>query len=826
MTPPRASAPNSTARRRSPWSTAPALVVILAALAALATPSRAQESRNVTLLAHLNPRPTSTYSSCWSYVHSDGREYAVLSAEQGISIVRLTNPTSPVEVGFINLRDSGWHESRQYGHHLYVVTEVFNGVPATCGLEVIDMSDPDRPQKVADYNSTIMWAHTIEIDADRGLLYASGANGGTHVYSLADPAHPAEIAVYPDYAHDTHVRGHLAYASLIYNGVERILDVTNPANPIVLKEFATPYFATHSAWTTEDARYLYVTDEVVGFDLTVYDISDLTNVRQVWRHEAFPDDIAHNPRIRGNVLYLSHYNRGVRLWDVSNGAWPVEFAYYDFVPYSFGGFHGNWEVAPYFPSGIFVASSIEDGLWVFRPSDSHGIVRGTVRDGMGNPIVGATVRQLPNGPSTRSASDGRYALAIDTPSKPTLEFSAFTFQTTTQSLNLRTGDDRTIPVTLALAPAGTIRAAATRSSDGAALGSAEVEILGTPLRGVTDAAGSLVLGGVPEGTYQVRCVRPGFGSGVISATVRRNRESALAFALTPASFYDGFDTDLGWTVGGRDDEATVGIWLRAAPNASADCTPNVGQVIQPGADHSPDPGSACFVTGNGTIPCFFGQASVQGGQTTLTSPVISLAGLSDPRIGFWRWYVNRVTNFTADDPLVCQISGDGGETWVTVQSLYATRRDWEYVEIRLLNHLSAPSSVRLRWIASDRADFSIVEALIDDVAAFSGPGGPALAMPLSRTAVFTRIGTPSPSPTTGAMKLDLRLAKSARIDAAVFDARGRFVTTLHRGMMTAGEQQLGWDGRTHDGQKAAAGIYFVRVRADGQETRRKFAVVR
>jgi hypothetical protein len=49
----------------------------------------------------------------------------------------------------------------------------------------------------------------------------------------------------------------------------------------------------------------------------------------------------------------------------------------------------------------------------------------------------------------------------------------------------------------------------------------------------------------------------------------------------------------------------------------------------------------------------------------------------------------------------------------------------------------------------------------------------------------------------------------------VFDARGRWIQTLARGRpeTRAGVLELAWDGRTHRGERAGPGLYFVRARA-------------
>jgi len=133
----------------------PVLIALLLTLPV--TPASAQQSHNVTLLSHMNLYGAFGYSSCWSYIHSDGREYAIEFANTGASIVRLTDPAHPVEVEFIPLRTSDHHEGRQYRNWFYVTTEVSNGIPSGDGLEIIRMTDPDHPKVVGSFHPGINW---------------------------------------------------------------------------------------------------------------------------------------------------------------------------------------------------------------------------------------------------------------------------------------------------------------------------------------------------------------------------------------------------------------------------------------------------------------------------------------------------------------------------------------------------------------------------------------------------------------------------------------------------------------------------------------------
>src|SRR5687767_1190847 len=555
---------------------------------ALTTAGHAQISRNVTLISQMHQYEE--YSACWSYIHSDGREYVVINATRGASIVRLTDPANPVEVAFIPLVESPWHEVKQYRNYLYITTDgfQFNGHRA---LEIIDMRDPDRPRRAGSFNPNLGFIHTVTVDDARGLLFLNGMPpdvegeeelrqikieieqglrhhptqgfGSMRIYSLADPEHPVEVGHYDEYVHDLHVRGARGYASLIIDGFIVVLDLSDPSNPTELARWESPNQFTHSAWTSEDERYLYVCDETGGPNsLSVWDISDLAHPRLTYLHQDLIGHVPHNPRVRGDVLFLSHYTAGVRVWDITNPAWPVESGWYDTYPGPSGGFAGNWEVAPYYPSGIFVISDIQTGLYVFRSAPrNYGIVRGTVRESSGGPpLAGVTVTVQPGGKTFLTHTDGTYAFALD-PGAYTFTYSLFRFDTETRSVNnVSVGSDRNLSLSLRRSPNGTIQGVVSAQSGGARLAEAEVTLDGVAsvFHAITDASGIYRIESVPVGTYTVRCLRAGFIPAAVVATVTSGKTTTANFPLTAVAYYDDAETDRGWTLSDPDDTSARG----------------------------------------------------------------------------------------------------------------------------------------------------------------------------------------------------------------------------------------------------------------------------
>jgi len=93
---------------------------------------------------------------------------------------------------------------------------------------------------------------------------------------------------------------------------------------------------------------------------------------------------------------------------------------------------------------------------------------------------------------------------------------------------------------------------------------------------------------------------------------------------------------------------------------------------------------------------------------------------------------------------------------------------------------------------------------------------------LPQLTVFPARPNPAPSATT----IHLLIPRPGRVEADVFDVSGRRVRVLSRGLMEGGAQTLSWDGRDQRGNPAGSGVYFVRVRNEGNERTLKTVLVR
>lgn len=160
----------------------------------------------------------------------------------------------------------------------------------------------------------------------------------------------------------------------------------------------------------------------------------------------------------------------------------------------------------------------------------------------------------------------------------------------------------------------------------------------------------------------------------------------------------------GWTVGAAGDNATAGLWTLVDP---------VGTAAQPEDDHTPAPGVRCWVTGQGAVGGGAGAADVDGGTTTLVSPVLDGSDLAS-ELAYFRWYSNNQGSAPNEDSMPVEWSVDG-TTWTQLELVSANAGAWVQVRRPLASFLPAPGPFRIRFRARDLGAGSVVEAGVDDV---------------------------------------------------------------------------------------------------------------
>lgn len=276
-------------------------------------------------------------------------DLAVVSVQQlnrhadtsgGFLLYDVTDPYNPEKMGYWEV----FSETRGT-HELYMTTQGNRALVLTANpyadiysggeehdFQIVDVSDPKNPEtlwqfdprmlpEVSDNFNGYHWespdgktrpvfAHSVITDNNGKHAYVSMWDLGTIIFDIEDPENP-EYLGRTDFASDQQGAAHSATVAKGGNvlietrevyvpvrdgyeeayGYTRIFDIKDPTNPELLSEFTT--------------------------DLTF----------QVEDGATFANTV-HDPKVRGNTLYLSHYAGGVYAVDITDPANPTQIGQY------------------------------------------------------------------------------------------------------------------------------------------------------------------------------------------------------------------------------------------------------------------------------------------------------------------------------------------------------------------------------------------------------------------------------------------------------------------------------------------------------------------
>ena len=347
----------------------------------------AQDSENVEVLDTWTDGNGTFYNDCWGYTAPDGSEYAIAGSRTKIYFFDFTDINNIQEIKTFQLGgNSSWRDFKTYGEFAYGVHDGY-GTSNPEGLVIMDLTDIANGNITSSQDeSRFLRAHNIFVDTATAKLYAVGTNSrnnGVIVYDVSDPGNPeflssVSLSGVPDgpasgYVHDIFVRNDTAYASHGNSGFW-VWDFADPESPVLLGGIdpnGSGY--NHSSWLTTDSKYSFWCEETSGRKIHVADVEDPENISVELQFndpllEGQTNLIAHNPFVKDDLLYISYYQDGVQIYDVSDPLNPTRVGYYDTEPdnTSYNGTRNNWGVYPYFSDNKMVATDTENGVFFLQ----------------------------------------------------------------------------------------------------------------------------------------------------------------------------------------------------------------------------------------------------------------------------------------------------------------------------------------------------------------------------------------------------------------------------------------------------------------------------
>ena len=729
-------------------------------------------------------------SSIWGYNAPNGKEYALVGAYSGASIVDISNPATPSEVVFIPGGQTIWRELKTWDKYMYVVSEQVNEGLLIADLSTITSGISYNYKLLPVGNDTVRNAHTLYID-ENGYLYLAGTNlfnGAPMIFDLnPDPQNPVYLGVAGNvYAHDMYVRGDTLWGAHIIAGYFSAYDISNKTSPQLLNIQNTGFNFTHNVWLSDNSNYLFSTDERAGAYVESYDVSDLTDIRLLDRWKVSADNlpIPHNVHVINDYVITSYYTEGIVVLDGKHPNNLVLTNQYDtYLPFG-NGFLGCWGVYPYFNSGLIVASDINTGLHVIQANYQRACrIEGVVTNSAdGNPLFDVMVDIVNNPISDNTLLDGNYKTGIHTAGNYQVRFRKEGF--TPQTFNVNFVHDSIIRLDVALSAAIPFVVSGnvfelSNSTQGVAdtkvkfLHSANFYEIDT----FCNTFGAYNLSAQEEEYY---VIAGKWGYMTADSLIYINNTTAPDITIDSA-IYDDFVFDFGWNLSGN---ISNGAWERVVPG-----TQYQWSGMMPSRDIQNDFGSYCYITGNA-------DSRSDSGITEISSPLFDATKYNDPHMSFYYWLTCFDSTYVSiSDSLTVVLSN--GSTSSVVASYRNGLYNWSDLKLyRLADFLplSDQMSVSFRLYNSNARNFTeaaIDRFRVDEYEVLTNVDK------ISERDEPNFIVFPNPFNESFVLKFD-NLTESAKIK--VFDINGRLIESV---------ESLEHTDRINLGERWNPGIYFL-----------------
>jgi hypothetical protein len=235
----------------------------------------------------------------------------------GMGVINVSDPMSPKQVGALDTPDIAT-DVEAAGSVALIADQ-------DSGLRVIDVTRIATPREIA----TLMMpgdpgnSEPTAIDIENGIAYVTDPAVGLQTIDVTDPFAPTALSTLVIDARDVVVVGQYAYVAAWFDGL-RVIDVSNPADPVEVAHIATSDRAT-------DIAIVGTVAYVAAVAVDVIDISDPTQPTRISSFETlgFTDQLAASDGLIVAIERASVGSGSLRLIDVSDPNNPIGVSAYE-----------------------------------------------------------------------------------------------------------------------------------------------------------------------------------------------------------------------------------------------------------------------------------------------------------------------------------------------------------------------------------------------------------------------------------------------------------------------------------------------------------------
>jgi choice-of-anchor B domain-containing protein len=334
----------------------------------------AQNQKNVILLDNWTDTTIekglddAVFNDVWGFTFN-GENYCAMGSSIGTHIFKV----GETKLELIDF-EPGRYQSRYVEHRDYKVYQ--NYLYGVCdegesSLQIFDLSYlPDSVHKVIDHDAFFNVCHNIFIDTVNAKLYACAANElGMLVLDISNPLGPIVdyFMTEPSYVHDCYVRNDTAYLNAGFEG----LHIYNFAGDVPVELGILNFYPNqgynHSGWLSPDgSKYAFI-DETEGTKIKLCETDELAliSISETFATSDYESFVPHNVILLDNLAFISYYNEGFRIFDISKA--PIkEIGVYDtFLEDTKYKLNGAWGVYVFEEQNQILVSDRQSGLFLF-----------------------------------------------------------------------------------------------------------------------------------------------------------------------------------------------------------------------------------------------------------------------------------------------------------------------------------------------------------------------------------------------------------------------------------------------------------------------------
>ena len=616
-------------------------------------------------------------SDCWGYTSPSGREYAIVTMESAVAWVEVSDAFNP-DVIYTYQRggtSSLWGDVKTVGSRAYVVGE------GGGSIKTFDMSNIDNGVVTYEGESTSNGgtaSHNIaSVEQANLIVRCGGGSNGLRFYSTANNpdnpqflgawndryVHDACITIYPSFGPDTTYRGRIiGFLNDGNNG-----GGTNTGLSIV--DFGTPNNINPSG--TLLSR---VTWPGAGYS------------HQCWHNDDFTWVISNDETALNSTWQM------VNITDLNNATMGVQQS----IPGSANN-HNN-----YTKNGLLYAANYTMGLRVLD-CDNGNLMNEVAffdtypeNDSAGYNGIWSVYPYFDSG--TIICSDFQRGLIVV---KLDLSPVGFSFPDGLPDTVPSSGTQLLVDVSLESGFAiDTMEMDYQFASGGSGL-VAGTEVSGTPGRYAFNLPSSTDCPDEVDFAFTAKLT-----NGQVIPDPGGTYGALVADGSVVVGEWNG-NSSTGWTLGVAGDTATDGQWDRGVVEGNGRGDPPV--------DGSGSPNGQAFLT---DIDAGTTNSDVDGGFTTLVTPLLDATAVEGAVISYQRWFDDLAGAAPGLDEMVVSISNNGGSSWSLLETVTESPGSWVQVEFPVASVITPTSQVRLRFVISDEGDGSVVEGGVDNLRIF------------------------------------------------------------------------------------------------------------